>query len=94
MLGENLINITRGCHVCEFCARPDDLIAIDQHYEDVWEMFRCGNGEIHVKSVAGVIYCAPQLIVHYVSEHQYQPPQEFVEAVLFQRELRLKMRNA
>jgi hypothetical protein len=48
-------------------------------------MFRSGNGEIHVRGPSGAVYCAPALILHYVAEHQYQPPQEFVAAVIFQR---------
>jgi hypothetical protein len=89
LLGEGKVeNVTRGVHVCEFCQAPVDLIQADPHYQDVWELFRSGNGELHVKGNAGVVYCAPALIVHYVSEHQYQPPQEFVEAVLRHRQQR------
>jgi hypothetical protein len=88
LLAEHPIELTRGCHVCEFCEQPHDLIKEFPEYEAVWEMFRCGNGEIHVANRSGAIYCAPTLVLHYVSEHQYQPPQEFVDAVLYQRELR------
>lgn len=30
----------------------------------------------------GVLYVAPEMIAHYVIEHGYAPPREFVEAVL------------
>ncbi len=30
----------------------------------------------------GVIYVAPSLVAHYVDAHEYQPPQEFMEAVI------------
>ena len=30
----------------------------------------------------GAIYAAPNLIYHYVAEHHYAPPQEFVDALL------------
>src|SRR5262249_8758090 len=30
----------------------------------------------------GVVYCAPDMITHYVEEHEYRPPQEFIDAVL------------
>ena len=29
----------------------------------------------------GVVYAAPELIAHYVEDHGYLPPPEFVEAV-------------
>ena len=29
-----------------------------------------------------VIYVAPSLVAHYVDAHEYQPPKEFMEAVL------------
>ena len=71
-------NVTRGVHVCPFCKAPADVIVGDPHYQEVWEMFRSGNGELHVKGNAGVVYCAPLLIVHYVAEHQYRPPEPFI----------------
>jgi hypothetical protein len=85
ILARDPVNLSRGCHVCEFCKPPLDVIALCPKYHDVWEMFRSGNGEIHVRGASGAVYCAPALIVHYVSEHQYQPPQEFVDAVIHQR---------
>ena len=30
----------------------------------------------------GLLYVCPELIVHYISTHHYQPPSEFVNAVL------------
>jgi hypothetical protein len=88
ILAQRPVNLTRGHHVCEFCEPPLDLIAAFPTYEEVWEMFRSGNGEIHVRGPSGTVYCAPALILHYVAEHQYQPPQEFVDAVILQRESR------
>lgn len=39
------------------------------------------NGEIRVKH-QGITYVAPWMILHYVAEHQYKPPQVFIDAVL------------
>jgi hypothetical protein len=44
--------------------------------------FVAGNGEIIVPGRGGKVYRAPTLIAHYVREHRYKPPKEFVEAVL------------
>lgn len=37
--------------------------------------------EIHVRSVSGVVYSAPSLVLHYLERHRYRPPEEFVRAV-------------
>ena len=76
-------NLYRGFHVCEFCRPPNDIISIEPSYIGVWELYRSGNGEVRVTNENRVTFCAPQLIWHYIAEHQYQPPQEFIDAVLY-----------
>ena len=41
-----------------------------------------GSAEIRVKGKDGKVYAAPTLIYHYVAAHDYDPPKEFVEALL------------
>jgi hypothetical protein len=94
LMASDPVEVTRGCHVCEFCEPPEDIIAAEPRYLEVWEMFRCGNGEIHVPGQSGVVYCAPALVIHYISEHQYRPPEEFIAAVLYQRGLRTRQLGA
>jgi hypothetical protein len=62
----------RGFHVCEIC-RPEDAAT--------FPFPTIGNGQIRVRSQQGTWYAAPRMISHYVEEHSYQPPDEFVEAV-------------
>ena len=45
-----------------------------------WEQSRQSNGEIRIRHGA-IVFAAPLLIVHYIEEHQYMPPQEFLEAL-------------
>jgi len=45
-----------------------------------WIKPREGNGEIRVANEA-VIFAAPVLVVHYLEEHAYLPPAEFLKAV-------------
>jgi hypothetical protein len=45
-----------------------------------WLASRASNGEIRV-SRAGVTFAAPVLIVHYIEEHGYLPPVQFLTAV-------------
>lgn len=84
-LTQSPVNLCRGHHVCELCQPPADVLTADKEYYWVWAMGRSGNGEVHVLSASGIIYAAPTLIWHYVIEHQYQPPQEFIDAVLFHK---------
>lgn len=61
----------RGLHDCTLCAAPDRELSMAVHsHENLWIP---GNG---------VIYLAPGMITHYVRDHGYQPPAEFIEAVL------------
>jgi hypothetical protein len=43
---------------------------------------RIGTAEIRVFGPMGAIYAAPTLIYHYVAEHHYKPPAEFVHAAI------------
>ena len=44
-----------------------------------------GMGELHVLAPNGTIYSAPSLIIHYILQHNYQPPTEFICTVRFGR---------
>ena len=56
---------TMGYHHCEFC---DDKNA------------KCCS-EILVVNKQGQIYEAPSLITHYIKDHNYLPPKEFLDAI-------------
>lgn len=84
-LWEAPVALTRGFHLCELCPknREDDPHRFDAG-SAFWSSTEYGNGEILVRSEAGVVYVAPRLVLHYVTEHGYRPPQEFIDAALFQ----------
>jgi hypothetical protein len=66
-LVQNKINTRyRGTHTCEICG--------SMNYR--------GNGQIQVQGEGNKWYVAPAMIVHYVEDHEYMPPQEFIEAVI------------
>jgi hypothetical protein len=69
----------RGFHVCEFCDMAHDKVPTVQRGEEVLSL---GFAEIRVFSPSDRVYAAPNLIYHYVVEHHYQPPEEFIQAVL------------
>jgi len=75
-------NLYRGYHTCEFC--PEPPIVIDSEGRRVIPPpgETMGNGEIRVAGSRGIVYVAPVLVLHYVEKHSYQPPIEFVRAVM------------
>jgi hypothetical protein len=70
-LVERPILLHRGFHVCDFCPRDRR-----DNYPSR------GNGQIRVLGRNGIWYAAPTMVHHYVVAHEYQPPPEFVDAVL------------
>jgi hypothetical protein len=78
------VNITRGYHICPFCTynSKEELFAAMGYktmYKGVPVYF--GSAEIRVNGLDGKVYAAPTLIYHYIKEHGYLPPQEFIDAV-------------
>jgi len=67
---------TRGIHECNLCKQGFSSI---QKY--LSKSILLGSSEIRVISGQGRIYAASNLIFHYVSEHNYSPPAEFVAAL-------------
>lgn len=67
-----------GHHVCEFC--PGASFGDPYFHSN-------GNGEIRVRGADGTWYVAPRLVLHYVVEHDYCPPKEFIQAVMTPSEI-------
>ena len=70
---------TRGCHICNLCPRRRVGPLKVTRGEDVLTL---GSAEIRVFGFSKRIYAAPNLLFHYVTEHNYRPPDEFIDAVL------------
>jgi hypothetical protein len=67
----------RGFHVCEFCHfEPDPTFAAQRAAGAL------SSAVIRVVGRDGRVYHSPAMICHYVKAHCYQPPQEFVKAVM------------
>lgn len=65
---------TRGIHLCTVC--QDRKLAASSPTR-----LNSGSAEIRV-FYQGKTYAAPSLLYHYVIDHHYHPPYEFIEAVL------------
>ncbi|MEU9839364.1 hypothetical protein AB0C69_09110 [Actinomadura sp. NPDC048032] len=61
------MNVCLGVHECDLCPPGEGPE---------------GNGEVRIPGAPGLAYAAPSLIIHYITEHGYQPPEAFVDAVL------------
>jgi hypothetical protein len=64
----------RGYHYCDLCD-VSDLSGPDRANH------ARGSSNVLIPSSSGKIYAAPFLIYHYIVEHHYRPPEEFLEAV-------------
>jgi hypothetical protein len=72
------VNQTRGFHECEFCSKSPFTYEVQPGKTIV-----LGSAEIWVPSAdQGMIYAAPDLVYHYVKEHRYLPPANFIQAVM------------
>jgi hypothetical protein len=81
-LCRNGVQRTRGFHRCEFCTRQDGLSRTPPvSARDDGGEFTVGGAEIRVAGPAGVTFAAPDMITHYVTDHGYRPPDEFLDAL-------------
>ena len=77
----HLVMPTRGRHECQFCDGPiGSGTEVTRNGKTIW----LGSAEIRVEAQDGKVYAAPNLIYHYVLEHDYDPPPEFLDALLSQ----------
>jgi hypothetical protein len=67
-------NIMRGIHPCNFCG--EDIV----ERSDGKKQWFLGHSELWFPS-ATKYFAAPSLIIHYIADHQYLPPDVFVQAV-------------
>ena len=65
-----------GFHECELC-RDDQVRLLSQR----GDRYVRANGQLYIPTAESV-YIAPLMIVHFVGEHSYRPPEEFMAALL------------
>ncbi len=79
-LCEEPVGMTRGWHSCNLCderAPQPGQTSVTVDGADVL----VGSAEIRVPAADGAVFEAPNMILHYVADHRYLPPMEFVNAV-------------
>ena len=91
---------TRGIHRCELCPPGSDPL----HYVELVgrrlvsgfgsERVLLGSAEVRVRG-SEALYAAPNLILHYMVDHSYRPPDDFVAGALTLKErLPFRLLNA
>ncbi len=79
-LAQSPVNLFRGSHLCDFCPPPETEVRNGMAFIKPLPE-RMGNGEIRVVGRDGAVYAAPVMIAHYIREHGYLPPRQFIDAV-------------
>jgi hypothetical protein len=74
---ESRVRQSRGFHICPFCEARQFGISTEMSGKTLI----LGSAEIEVKDEQGRVFVAPDLLYHYITEHHYLPPKEFIEAV-------------
>ena len=82
---------TRGWHFCDVCQTPRaEQFALGSDgkgygsgflVQHNGRGFRLGDAEIRVRGENGIVYAAPNLVYHYVRDHHYKPPGDFLNAL-------------
>jgi hypothetical protein len=72
----------KGFHICDLCVPTEDRLARPKITFEGKEL-TLGSSELWIPSASSknLIYAAPNLIYHYIVEHSYLPPNEFLDAV-------------
>lgn len=68
----------RGYHICNLCTDVSRSQYVTEHHS---KRLFLGSAEIRVVGEQGITYAAPTLIFHYVRDHAYRPPEEFLRAL-------------
>jgi hypothetical protein len=67
----------RGFHACELCGFEFDI-----NFKQHRAAGALSNAVIRVVGSNGSVYHSPAMICHYVAKHGYQPPEDFIRAVM------------
>jgi hypothetical protein len=85
------VNQMRGIHECNLCREKQwPLLPLHENpsIRVLDRTFFLGNWEMWIPAFDGRVFASPGLVIHYVEVHGYQPPEEFVAAVLDENAMR------
>ena len=67
----------RGFHVCELCN-----FGPDPDFHQARAAGALSSSVIRVPGLDGRIYFSPTMILHYITRHDYKPPEDFIRSVM------------
>ncbi|NCS50695.1 MAG: hypothetical protein GPJ29_23535 [Microcystis aeruginosa BK11-02] len=67
------VNLYRGSHRCEICGYDPYVPGVE---------YKGGNGEIWIQGPNNLVFVAPTMILHYIEDHKYVPPIEFIQSAV------------
>ena len=73
------VSVCRGSQKCPFCSLGKNKIPMTTYNGQTRSV---GYYELRVWGKGNTIYAVTSLIFHYMESHRYQPPKEFIEAVM------------
>ncbi|HHU39597.1 MAG TPA: hypothetical protein GXZ45_10000 [Propionibacterium sp.] len=83
----NPVDRTRGYHACLFCPprevpadQPWAMMGPTPYETGTGDVLQLGSASIEVEA-GGQRWVAPNLVLHYITEHDYLPPDEVVHAL-------------
>lgn len=74
---QHRVRQSRGFHICPFCEEHRSGLPTELDGKTL----TLGSAEIEIKDDQGRVFVAPDLLYHYITEHRYMPPREFIDAV-------------
>jgi hypothetical protein len=70
------VNVIRGIHPCNICDEKVFILSMPTPYY-------LGSSEIWIPScVLDQYFAAPSMVLHYMRDHGYLPPKEFIDSVI------------
>jgi hypothetical protein len=76
-------NLMMGIHYCDFCNKKgtvfEDLRKPQVEFNN--ELINLGGSEVFVIKDK-TVFIAPSMVLHYVLDHEYLPPDEFIDALM------------
>ncbi len=75
---------TRGIHLCHLCneSSPIEVEPIDLKYYRGSKSMLVGINAVYIPSTKnGEFYFFPTMLHHYITEHNYKPPEEFLNSL-------------
>ncbi len=76
----NPVSRTRSWYQCPFCPNPGLKPTV--HVAADGSELLLGNATIEVEPQQGRTWRAPSLVLHYIAEHHYAPPADFISDVV------------